>query len=68
VALACARRGALSADFPVTITPVQYQMKQKLFALGDDFIIRDAAGNEAFFVDGKVFSKGAHLWKNSARP
>ena len=36
-------------------------MKQKLFALGDDFIIRDADGEEAFFVDGKVFCVGNQL-------
>jgi uncharacterized protein YxjI len=36
-------------------------MKQKLFAMGDDFIIRDAAGNDAFFVDGKVFTLGHQL-------
>jgi uncharacterized protein YxjI len=36
-------------------------MKQKLFALGDDFIIRDADGEDAFFVDGKVFCLGNQL-------
>ena len=36
-------------------------MKQKLFAIGDDFIIRDKAGNDAFFVDGKVFTLGHQL-------
>jgi uncharacterized protein YxjI len=36
-------------------------MKQKLFALGDDFVIRDAAGNDAFFVDGQAFSFGQRL-------
>jgi len=36
-------------------------MKQKLFAIGDDFLIRDAAGNDAFFVDGKVFTLGHQL-------
>jgi uncharacterized protein YxjI len=40
---------------------VRYQMKQKLFAWGDDFIIQDAAGRDAFFVDGKAFSLGQQL-------
>jgi uncharacterized protein YxjI len=36
-------------------------MKQKLFALGDDFTIQDASGKDAFFVDGRAFSLGAKL-------
>jgi uncharacterized protein YxjI len=36
-------------------------MKQKLFALGDDFVIRNAQGEDAFFVDGKVFAIGHQL-------
>jgi len=36
-------------------------MRQKLFALGDDFIIRNADGEDAFFVDGKVFCLGNQL-------
>ena len=36
-------------------------MKQRLFSLGDDFIIRDENGNDAFFVDGKVFCLGNQL-------
>ena len=36
-------------------------MKQKLFAWGDDFYIRDAAGSELFFVDGKALSFGDQL-------
>jgi uncharacterized protein YxjI len=39
----------------------RYLMRQKLFALGDDFTIRDDAGRDAFFVDGKVFSIGNQL-------
>lgn len=39
----------------------RYVMKQKLFSFGDDFIIRDEAGNDAFFVDGKVFCLGNQL-------
>ena len=40
---------------------MQYQLKQKLFAIGDDFVIKDAAGNDAFFVDGKFFALGNQL-------
>lgn len=36
-------------------------MRQKLWAFGDDFIIRDEAGNERFFVDGRAFSLGHKL-------
>jgi len=35
---------------------VLYQMKQKILCFGDDFIIRDHASNEAYYVDGKVLS------------
>ena len=37
---------------------MRFQMKQKLFAWGDDFVIKDADDNDAFFVDGKAFSLG----------
>lgn len=40
---------------------MRYQMKQKWLALGDDYVIRDAAGQQAFFVDGRVFSWGNKL-------
>ena len=40
---------------------MKYLMKQKLWALGDDFVIKDEAGNDVFFVDGKVFSLGHKL-------
>ena len=40
---------------------MRYVMKQKIFALGDDFIIRNEAGEDCFFVDGKVFTIGAKL-------
>lgn len=32
----------------------RYQMRQRMFALGDDFYITDEQGNRAFKVDGKV--------------
>ena len=34
---------------------MRYVMKQKLFSWGDDFIIKDADGNDVYSVDGKVF-------------
>jgi uncharacterized protein YxjI len=40
---------------------MRYVMKQKLFSLGDDFIIKDDQGQDVFFVDGKVFSLGGKL-------
>ena len=40
---------------------MRYVMKQKLFSLGDDFIIQDADGKNVFFVDGKVFAIGNQL-------
>jgi uncharacterized protein YxjI len=36
-------------------------MKQKVFAWGDDFYIRDAEGRDVFFVDGKGFTLGDQL-------
>ena len=36
-------------------------MRQKFWSWGDDYKIRDAAGNDVFFVDGKVFSWGDKL-------
>lgn len=40
---------------------MRYVMKQKLFCWGDDFTIKDDAGTDRFFVDGKAFSLGAQL-------
>jgi len=40
---------------------MRYIMKQKVFAWGDDFVIRNEAGDEVFFVDGKAFSLGDKL-------
>jgi uncharacterized protein YxjI len=34
---------------------MRYVMKQKLLSWGDDYRVRDESGNDAFFVDGKVF-------------
>ena len=35
---------------------MRYLMKQKLWGFGDDFTIKDEAGNDRFFVDGKAIS------------
>jgi uncharacterized protein YxjI len=40
---------------------MRYQMKQKLWAMGDDFTIKDADSNDIFLVDGKAFSVGDKL-------
>lgn len=40
---------------------MRYLMQQRLFAFGDDFVIRDEAERDAFIVDGKVFSIGDKL-------
>lgn len=34
---------------------MRYLLKQKLFSFGDDFTIKDEAGNAVFQVDGKAF-------------
>ena len=40
---------------------MRYVMKEKLFALGDDFTIQDENGRDVFFVDGKALSFGDQL-------
>jgi uncharacterized protein YxjI len=40
---------------------MRYILKQKLLTWGDDFHIRDEAGRDVFFVDGKAFSIGDQL-------
>lgn len=40
---------------------MRYRMKQKLWAMGDDFTIRDERDNDVFLVDGKAFSLGDKL-------
>jgi uncharacterized protein YxjI len=42
-------------------TVMRYLMKQKLLSWGDDFRIRNDAGEEVFFVDGRAFSLGDKL-------
>ena len=38
----------------------RYQMRQKIFALGQDFYIEDQQGQKVFKVDGKVLRSGIH--------
>jgi uncharacterized protein YxjI len=40
---------------------MRYILKQKFLSFGDDFRIKNADGEEVFFVDGKVFSIGDKL-------
>ncbi len=40
---------------------MRYQMKQKLWSMGDDFAIKNEAGEDVFLVDGKAFSFGDKL-------
>lgn len=40
---------------------MKYEMKQKLFAFGNDFTIRDGEGRDVFRVDGKALSIGDKL-------
>lgn len=40
---------------------MRYVMKQKMFAFGDDFTIKDENGRDCYFVDGKAFSIGDKL-------
>ena len=40
---------------------MRYVMKEKLFDFGDDFVIRDEDGREAFHVDGRVLAIGDKL-------
>ena len=41
--------------------PMRYVMKQKFWALGDDFCIQDAEGRDVYYVDGRAFSWGDKL-------
>jgi uncharacterized protein YxjI len=40
---------------------MRYQMQQKLLSWGDDYHIRNDAGEDVFFVDGKALSVGDQL-------
>lgn len=37
---------------------MRFQLQRKLFALGDDFTVKDETGADRYIVDGKVFSIG----------
>ena len=43
------------------ITAMRYILKQKLWSWGDDFTIKNEAGADVFFVDGRAFSLGKKL-------
>lgn len=40
---------------------MRYVLKQKLLSFGDDYTIRDDAGRDVYFVDGRAFSIGDKL-------
>lgn len=40
---------------------MRYVMRQKLFSFGDDFTIKNAEGDDVYFVDGRAFSIGKKL-------
>jgi uncharacterized protein YxjI len=40
---------------------MRYLLKQKLLSWGDDFTVKDEAGSDVYFVDGKAFSIGDKL-------
>lgn len=40
---------------------MRYLMRQKIFSLGDKYVITDGEGRERFVVDGKVFTIGNKL-------
>ena len=57
-------RETVSNEWPTSLNldiRMRYLMKQKLFCWGDDFTIKNEAGEDVFFVDGKAFSIGNKL-------
>lgn len=40
---------------------MRYLMRQKVFCFGDDFAIKNEAGEQVYLVDGKVFTIGQKL-------
>lgn len=40
---------------------MRYVMRQKVWSWGDDYAIKDEAGNDHFIVDGRAFSLGDKL-------
>jgi uncharacterized protein YxjI len=45
---------------------MRYQLKQKIWTLGDTFAIKDGDGNDVFLVKGKVFSRSAARSRSQA--
>ena len=39
----------------------KYQMREKVFAIGDDYWIENDAGERAFKVDGKAHAHSRHI-------
>jgi uncharacterized protein YxjI len=40
---------------------MRYLMRQKVFSLGDDYVVKDQDGRDRFIVDGRAFSLGDKL-------
>jgi uncharacterized protein YxjI len=40
---------------------MRYQLKEKIWTFGDNYVIRDGNGQDAYFVKGKFFSWGDQL-------
>ncbi|RYD25955.1 MAG: hypothetical protein EOP86_26640, partial [Verrucomicrobiaceae bacterium] len=40
---------------------MRFQLQQRFWSLGDDFVIRDADGADRYQVDGRAFSFGDKL-------
>lgn len=53
--------GAWSVGDTVLMLMKRYQIKQKFWALGDDFQILDGEGVPVYHVDGEAFSWGSNL-------
>lgn len=41
--------------------PMRYVLKQQFWSWGDDFVIKNEAGDPVYFVDGRAFSWGDKL-------
>src|SRR5262245_27889267 len=46
----------LSAPLPNNHTMPRFLLREKLLSFGDDFTIKNASGDDTYFVDGKVFT------------
>lgn len=54
-------RGGVNEGFHEKGSALRYVMKERLFSWGNDFMICDEQGRDAFFVDGQAFSFGDKL-------